>query len=101
MGFEKFEGLNNQVYFRLKAENGEVILQSEGYVSHQGADNGIDSVKQNGISRDNFQVRESELGEPYFVLVAENNEIIGTSEMYSSNAACEKGIESVISNLGE
>ena len=50
MGFEKFEGLNNQVYFRLKAENGEVILQSEGYVSHQGADNGIDSVKQNGIS---------------------------------------------------
>lgn len=33
---------------------------------------------------------------PHFVLKAGNGEIIGVSETYSSEAACENGIESVV-----
>ena len=45
--FEIFKATNGQFYFRLKAGNGEVIAFSEGYVTKQGALNGIASVKAN------------------------------------------------------
>lgn len=44
--FELFKGTNGQYYFRLKAENGEIIANSEGYTSKQGAQNGIAAVKR-------------------------------------------------------
>lgn len=44
--FEIFKGSNGQYYFRLKAENGEIIAQSEGYTSKQGAQNGIAAVRR-------------------------------------------------------
>ena len=40
----------------------------------------------------------SKKGEPHFVLVAGNIEVIGRSEMYSSKSAMEKGIKSVMNN---
>lgn len=45
--FEIFKGTNGKYYFRLKAGNGEVIAQSEGYSSKQAAQDGIASVKKN------------------------------------------------------
>ena len=42
--FETFEGNNGQHYFKLKAGNGEIILQSQGYSSLAGATNGVESV---------------------------------------------------------
>ena len=45
--FEIFKGANGKYYFRLKASNGEIIAQSEGYSSKQGAQDGIASVKKN------------------------------------------------------
>lgn len=45
--FEIFKGTNGNYYFRLKASNGEIIAQSEGYSSKQGAQDGIASVKKN------------------------------------------------------
>lgn len=44
--FELFKGTNGLFYFRLKAENGEKIAQSEGYTTKQGALNGIAAVKR-------------------------------------------------------
>lgn len=45
--FEIFKGTNGKYYFRLKASNGEIIAQSEGYSSKQGAQDGVASVKKN------------------------------------------------------
>ncbi len=45
--FEIFKGKDGKYYFRLKAGNGEIIAQSEGYSSKQGAQDGIASVKMN------------------------------------------------------
>jgi len=44
--FEIFKGKNGNFYFRLKSGNNEIIAQSEGYVSKQGAQNGIAAVKR-------------------------------------------------------
>ncbi len=45
--FEIKKTVNNKFYFILKAKNGEIILQSETYHSKQGAENAIDSIKEN------------------------------------------------------
>jgi hypothetical protein len=83
-------------HFVLKASNHETILSSENYTTSRNARNGIDSVRVNGIIEDRFEKRISKADEPYFVLKAKNGEIIGVSEMYSSNSACEHGIKAVM-----
>lgn len=85
-------------FFHLKAGNGQTILSSEMYTTKAAAENGIDSVKANSGNADRFEKKESKGGDPYFVLKAANHQVIGTSEMYSSAAACQNGIESVMEN---
>ncbi len=93
------QGASGEKYrFNLKAANGEVILVSEAYEDKAGALNGIESVKKNAAEDMHFERRTSKRSEPYFVLKAANGQIIGTSEMYSSEAACENGIASVRKN---
>ena len=45
--FNLKEGADGKTYFNLTATNGEIILQSQGYASKAGAENGIESVKKN------------------------------------------------------
>jgi len=87
-----------QFMFNLKAGNNEVILTSELYKQKKGAENGIESVRKNSASDARFERKTAKNGEAYFVLKAANGEVIGTSEMYSSTAAMEKGIASVMKN---
>ena len=87
---------NSQFYFRLNAVNGETILQSEGYTQKQSCLNGIDSVKVNAPIDERYDRRTAKNGQPYFVLKAANGEIIGNSEMYSSTAARDNGIQAVM-----
>ncbi len=93
--FELKKAKNGQFMFNLKAANGEIILTSEMYKEKSGAKNGIASVKENAKKADNFKALASKKGEPYFVLRAGNNQVIGTSETYSSESAMKNGIESV------
>jgi len=85
-------------HFNLKAANGEVILSSEHYEQKEGALNGIESVKKNSSIDAHYEQRTSKRGEPYFVLKAANGQIVGQSETYSSEAACENGMASVKKN---
>lgn len=84
--------------FVLKAGNYQVILTSQNYASKASALNGIESVRTNSPLDARFDRRTSKAGEPYFVLLAGNGQIIGQSEMYSSSAAMENGIQSVMRN---
>ncbi len=89
---------NGKFQFVLKAGNGQVILASEGYTTKAACVNGIDSVKKNSQTPSRFDRLEAKNGKPYFNLKATNGQIIGTSEMYESVAAREKGIDSVTKN---
>lgn len=84
--------------FRLKAGNGQIILASEGYSSKDGCENGIESVKENSQDVNRFEVSDTANDGCKFNLKAGNGQVIGTSEVYTSNAACENGIESVMKN---
>ena len=50
------------------------------------------------MSKARFEIKKSRDKQFYFVLVAPNNEVIGTSETYKQRGGCKTGIESVITN---
>lgn len=82
-------------HWSLVAPNNEIILTSENYSSKQMVLRGINSVRVNCPYDENYDSLIARNGSPYFNLVAQNGEIIGTSEMYSSNDARDAGIEAV------
>ncbi len=87
---------DNQFQFNLKAGgNSEIILTSERYTRKASALDGIESIRTNSAIDSRFQRKTSIADQPYFVLVAGNGEILGTSEMYSSTAARDGGIAAV------
>jgi len=96
--FEIQKASNAEFYFHLKAANGEIILSSEQYKAKAGAHGGIDSVKANADVDARFERKMSGSNQPYFVLSAANGEALLRSQMYSSAAAMEKGIEAVKAN---
>lgn len=93
--FETFKGLDGKYYFHLKANNGQIVLQSQGYTTKASATNGIASVKTNGAIATRFEVRAAADGQSYFVLKASNGAVIGRSEMYVSASNAQRGIEAV------
>jgi len=96
--FELLKGKDKKHYFRLKATNGETILQSQGYKSRTSCLNGIESVRRNAVRDGGVEPREGKAGKHYFVVKATNGQVIGTSESYSSSAACTNGLKSVAKN---
>lgn len=91
-------GNDGQYYFNLKANNGQVILSSEGYTTTTARQNGIDSVKKNAPDANRYDKQTSSNGKFYFNLKASNGQVIGKSQMYEGEAGCDNGIASVQSN---
>jgi len=94
----KFIDAAKQYRFNLHAGNGEKILHSEGYVSEAGCDNGIASCQVNSQIDDRYEDRTSTDGQYYFVLKAGNGEIIGRSELYTTQYGRDSGKASVKAN---
>jgi uncharacterized protein YegP (UPF0339 family) len=97
--FRVFLGLNKKYYFHLRAKNGEIVLQSQGYKSHSSAQKGVESVRANGVDAARYEVLEAANGQHYFVLKAKNGKVIGVGETYSSKWAAEQGVETVVALL--
>lgn len=89
---------DGQYYFNLRAGNGERILQSEMYTTKAAALNGIKSCQENSPEDGQYKKLTSKSDQPYFVLRAKNNQVIGQSQMYSSESSRDNGIESCKSN---
>lgn len=97
--FELFQSEKTEKFhFRLKASNGEIIMQSQGYKDKGGAENGIASVAKNGADESKFEKKEASNGKFYFVLKAGNGQIIGQSQQYKSESGRDNGIKSVAKN---
>lgn len=81
-------------YWNLRGGNSEKILQSELYTTKGAAFGGISSCKENSPHDNRYKRLTSHAKQPYFTLHAANGQVIGTSEMYSSEQAREIGIAS-------
>ena len=86
---------NGEYQFNLKASNGQVILTSEGYKDRAGCENGIASVKKNAADDARYERRTAADGRFHFNLKAANHQVIGSSQMYESEASRDNGIASV------
>lgn len=93
--YELKKSSDGQFHFVLKAGNAETILTSELYQAEVSARNGIASIQKNCADDSRYDRKESSSGKPFFNLKAANHQIIGTSQMYSSVASRDAGIESV------
>lgn len=99
--FEVYQsGKKDEFRFRLKADNGETILSSEGYTTKASCMNGIESVKKNAGDPIRFTKLTTPSKMYRFSITAPNNQIIGTSQNYKSESGRNNGIESVMKNAG-
>ena len=96
--FELSKATDGQFRFVLKAGNAEAILTSELYKTKSSAENGIASVQTNCENDARYEKRVSSNGKPFFNLKAANSQVIGSSQMYSTESARDAGIASVKSN---
>lgn len=90
--------VNGDYQFVLKATNGQVILNSQGYTFKSSCENGINSVKNNAPDDYHYERKISSDGKHFFSLKAGNGQVVGSSEMYESVSGMEKGIQSVKTN---
>lgn len=96
--FDLSKSSDGQFKFALKAGNHETILTSELYKTKAAAENGIESVQKNCGDAARYEKKVAANGKHHFNLKAANHQIIGSSQMYASDAACDNGIESVKTN---
>ena len=93
--FELKKAANGQFHFNLKADNGETLLTSEMYDSKASAQNGIASVQKNCQDDARYARSVAANGKFHFTLKAANHQVIGSSQMYASEATRDAGIASV------
>ena len=96
--FEIKKAKDGQIFFHLKAANGQIILVSEMYKAKESALSGIESVRKNAPLAGHYEKLASKNGEFYFTLKVANSQVIGDSEMYESEASRDNGISSVMTN---
>lgn len=100
--FEVYQsGKKNEFRFRLKADNGQTILSSEGYNTKASCLNGIKSVKKNSADPKRFTKSQTPAKMFRFAITAANSQIIGTSQNYKSESGRDNGIESVKRNAAK
>src|SRR6185436_14703122 len=85
-------------YFVLKAGNGEAVLTSEMYKSQASADAGIASVQANSGADAHYERATATDGKFHFNLKAANHQVIGTSQLYTTEGSRDAGIKSVQEN---
>jgi uncharacterized protein YegP (UPF0339 family) len=100
--FEVYQsGKNKEFRFRLKADNGQIILSSEGYTNKASCLNGIESVKKNSADPKRFTKTKTPSKMFRFSVTAANSQIVGTSQNYKSESGRDNGIESVKRNAAK
>ena len=96
--FEMSKSKDGQFQFVLKAGNAETVITSERYKSKKSAENGIASVQANCADDARYERKTAANGKAFFNLKAGNHQVIGSSQMYATEASRENGIASVKTN---
>ncbi len=81
--------------FNLHAKNGEIVMSSESYTTKAAAWNGAFAIQTAATNSAAFTLKTSTDSRFYFVLKAENGQVIGVSQMYTTKSAAQAGITSV------
>ena len=102
MKFEIFQSeSNSKYYFRLKAKNGQIILQSKAYDSSSDVKAAIEGVRKAAKNDSAFETKEDANGKFRFSLKNADGSSLGHSQGYASKATMNNGINSVKNVAGD
>ena len=96
--FELFQGKDGRYYFRLFGKNGAQVLHSQGYSSKAAALNGAYGVDDYGTASAAYDIKQSTSGY-YFNVRAPNNQVIATSEVYSTISNATRARDAIMALL--
>ncbi len=90
--FLVFLGKDEQFYFHLSSETGQVLLVSEGYTTLNGCLGGVRAVRKNAAIPERFTIYPAKNGGFYFMLKAANYRLVGVSDVFADRLACEASL---------
>ena len=96
---EVLVGETGKFRFNVFAKNGQIILSSEQYTTEAAAFNGAFAVQSEGQNASAYTLKENVSGGFYFNVKAQNGEIVGTSQQYTTKAAAQSAMTSLQSLL--
>ncbi|MEO8703347.1 MAG: DUF1508 domain-containing protein [Kofleriaceae bacterium] len=88
---EVVQGESGQFHFNFFAKNGQIVLSSESYTSQEAAFNGAFAVQTVGQNAAAYTVKQSESGSFFFTVKAENGQVVGISQQYTTKQSAQTG----------
>lgn len=88
-------GAGTSYHWNLFAKNGEIVLSSQSYTTEAAAWNGAFAVQDAATVATNFAIKTSTDNRFYFTLTAENGQVVGVSQMYTTKESAQDGITAV------
>jgi uncharacterized protein YegP (UPF0339 family) len=85
--------------FNLHARNGVVVLSSESYTTKAAAWNGAFAIQDAAALEGSFEIKTATDNRFYFTLTAQNGQVVGVSQLYTTRESAQAGIASVQSLL--
>jgi uncharacterized protein YegP (UPF0339 family) len=96
---EVLQGESGQWRFNVHAKNGQIVLSSEQYTSEAGAVNGAVAVQTVGTDASAYTLQQNASKGWYFTVKADNGQIIGVSQQYTTKSSAQSAITSLKSFL--
>ena len=93
--YKIFRKDSGEYVFRLQADNGEIIITSDAYLTKNNCISGIEEVRIRAPFDQNYDRKINHHGKYYFTLKSSNGKILAQSDMYESMAGREYGITAV------
>jgi uncharacterized protein YegP (UPF0339 family) len=91
-----YEDFNGEFSWELRASNGQILCQMEGYTSKKGCMNSIDKFKEN-VALGTFKCVQDKTGRYQFKLYSQSGRICAVGESYSTKQGAENAANSVVS----
>ena len=96
----EWERFNDEFSWDLKASNGQILCQAEGYTSKSGLLNSIEVFKKN-VNEGSFKVVKDKNDQFMFKLYTASGRVCAVGESYSSKASAESAANSVCSFINK
>jgi hypothetical protein len=96
--FEIKKKKDGQILLNLKANNGILILTSEGFSDEDTCLANLEEVKKNAANNARYEIKETADRKFYFDLKTERGVVVGKSEIYVTKAAAGRGVDAVKRN---
>lgn len=97
--FETFEGVNGLYYFRLRAQNGQIELTSDGYGAQSSVLTAIADAQSSGRSTANYDVFRAANGQYGVNLHDWNGVHVASSETYASRSSATRAVSTMATTL--